>query len=206
MAAASAPFVHATPKVTARKRVYPMDIQYRAEEPTEITFRTMKTKLSTAVSGVAGGADLTPLDFLLGVMIDPHTTTRQRIKAARVAARYEHPYLRFTRRRALGRKVSDEFTVPLCRGHHREVHRYGDEAVWWLDAKIDPTSAARAVAANPPTTAGLQSIAARGRRVFDKTGKRGTARQDAGKVGGDMAWRMLHCPLRHDGRQILPGW
>ena len=23
----------------------------------------------------------------------------------------------------LGQKVSDEFTVPLCRGHHREVHR-----------------------------------------------------------------------------------
>ena len=30
-----------------------------------------------------------------------------------------------------GRKVSDEFTVPLCRGHHREVHRCGDEAAWW---------------------------------------------------------------------------
>ena len=37
-------------------------------------------------------------------------------------------HLRFTQRRALGRKVSDEFTVPLCRGHHREVHRSGDEA------------------------------------------------------------------------------
>ena len=24
--------------------------------------------------------------------------------------------------------MSDEFTVPLCRGHHREVHRCGDEA------------------------------------------------------------------------------
>jgi hypothetical protein len=30
-------------------------------------------------------------------------------------------HLRFTQPRALGRKVSDEFTVPLCRGHHREV-------------------------------------------------------------------------------------
>ena len=39
------------------------------------------------------------------------------------------PYhLRFVQHRALGRKVSDEFTVPLCRGHHREVHRSGDEA------------------------------------------------------------------------------
>ena len=37
-------------------------------------------------------------------------------------------HLRFAQHSALGRKVSDEFTVPLCRGHHREVHRCGDEA------------------------------------------------------------------------------
>jgi hypothetical protein len=37
-------------------------------------------------------------------------------------------HLRFVQNRALGRKFSDEFTVPLCRGHHREVHRHGDEA------------------------------------------------------------------------------
>jgi len=32
-------------------------------------------------------------------------------------------HLRFAQVRALGRKVSDEFTVPLCRLHHRELHR-----------------------------------------------------------------------------------
>jgi hypothetical protein len=42
--------------------------------------------------------------------------------------------------RALGRKVSDEFTVPLCRGHHRELHRHGDETAWWQKTGIDPTS------------------------------------------------------------------
>ncbi len=52
-------------------------------------------------------------------------------------------HLRFTQRRALGKKVSDEFTVPLCRGHHREVHRYGDEATWWKNARIDPIVTAR---------------------------------------------------------------
>jgi hypothetical protein len=52
-------------------------------------------------------------------------------------------HLRFAQSRALGRKVSDEFTVPLCRGHHREVHRYGDEAKWWGEAGIDPTIPAR---------------------------------------------------------------
>ena len=52
-------------------------------------------------------------------------------------------HLRFAQHRALGRKVSDEFTVPLCRGHHREVHRSGDEAAWWSKAGIDPLGAAR---------------------------------------------------------------
>ena len=54
-------------------------------------------------------------------------------------------HLRFTQTRALGRKVSDEFTVPLCRGHHREVHRTGDEAEWWNIAGIDPSATARAL-------------------------------------------------------------
>jgi hypothetical protein len=52
-------------------------------------------------------------------------------------------HLRFAQSPALGRKVSDEFTVPLCRAHHREVHRCGDEAAWWKKAGIDPTVAAR---------------------------------------------------------------
>ena len=54
-------------------------------------------------------------------------------------------HLRFAQSRALGRKVSDEFTVPLCRGHHHELHRYGDEAKWWSKAAIDPLAAARAL-------------------------------------------------------------
>jgi hypothetical protein len=54
-------------------------------------------------------------------------------------------HLRFAQSRALGRKVSDEFVVPLCRGHHRDVHRCGEEAAWWQKAGLDPTIAARAL-------------------------------------------------------------
>jgi hypothetical protein len=54
-------------------------------------------------------------------------------------------HLRFAQSRALGHKVSDEFTVPLCRGHHREVHRSGDELNWWQNTGIDPTVTARAL-------------------------------------------------------------
>jgi hypothetical protein len=52
-------------------------------------------------------------------------------------------HLRFSQPRALSRKASDEFTVPLCRGHHREVHRSGDEAKWWNAVGIDPMAPAR---------------------------------------------------------------
>ena len=62
-------------------------------------------------------------------------------------------HLRFAQHRALGRKVSDEFTVPLCRGHHREVHRCGDEAAWWKNAGVDPTITARALWLGDPSAA-----------------------------------------------------
>jgi len=47
-------------------------------------------------------------------------------------------HLTFTQSRALGRRVSDEFSVPVCRIHHRELHRSGDEAAWWQKINIDP--------------------------------------------------------------------
>src|SRR5262249_6720397 len=52
-------------------------------------------------------------------------------------------HIRFVQPRALGRKASDEFAVPLCRSHHRAVHRAGDEKVWWKQAGIDPIQVAR---------------------------------------------------------------
>jgi hypothetical protein len=52
-------------------------------------------------------------------------------------------HLRHLQPRALGRKTSDEFTVPLCRIHHRLVHRVGNEAAWWHDVGIDPIKVAR---------------------------------------------------------------
>jgi ERF superfamily len=50
----------------------------------------------------------------------------------------EAHHIRFAQPRALNRKVSDEYTVPVCRLHHRELHRYGDEASWWAAINIDP--------------------------------------------------------------------
>ena len=50
----------------------------------------------------------------------------------------EPHHIRFAQPRAISRKVSDEFTVPLCRVHHREIHRRGDEGGWWAEFGIDP--------------------------------------------------------------------
>jgi hypothetical protein len=66
-------------------------------------------------------------------------------------------HLRFVQPTALGRKVSDEFTVPLCRGHHREVHCCGNEAAWWTKVGVDPALSARTLwlkSHPPPNVAG----------------------------------------------------
>jgi hypothetical protein len=42
----------------------------------------------------------------------------------------------------MGRKVSDRFSVPICRLHHRELHSRGNERAWWQKQGIDPLDAA----------------------------------------------------------------
>lgn len=94
MAAAAAPFVHARPKAPAPKRYDPMNPASSVRDLEEFTIRKMETKLSTTEFGVDDDADLTPLDFLLRVMIDPDATAGQRMRAARIAARYKHSQAR----------------------------------------------------------------------------------------------------------------
>jgi DNA recombination protein Rad52 len=47
-------------------------------------------------------------------------------------------HVRFAQPRALSRKVSDEWVVPLCATHHREVHAQGNEELWWRERSLDP--------------------------------------------------------------------
>jgi hypothetical protein len=54
-------------------------------------------------------------------------------------------HLKFAQPIALGRKVSDEFTVPLCSLHHRDLHRHGDERNWWAARGIDALKVAKAL-------------------------------------------------------------
>jgi hypothetical protein len=52
-------------------------------------------------------------------------------------------HVRFAQPRAIGLKVSDEFTVPLCRGDHRQLHQAGNEVTWWERLRINPLETAR---------------------------------------------------------------
>jgi hypothetical protein len=52
-------------------------------------------------------------------------------------------HIKFAQPKALGRKVSDEFTVPLCRDHHLQLHQHGNERAWWANLKIAPIDLAK---------------------------------------------------------------
>jgi ERF superfamily len=52
-------------------------------------------------------------------------------------------HLKFVQPRSLGRRVSDEFTVPLCRDHHQRLHRHGNELAWWANLQVAPIEVAR---------------------------------------------------------------
>ena len=72
----------------------------------------------------------------------------------------EPHHIRFAQPRAMSRKVSDEFTVPLCRVHHREIHRRGDEAAWWTEFGIDPMPLPFAYGSRPAAAVPGQTEAA----------------------------------------------
>jgi hypothetical protein len=54
-------------------------------------------------------------------------------------------HLKFAQPRALGRKVSDEFTVPLCRDHHQDLHQNGNEMAWWANLQLAPLEIAKSL-------------------------------------------------------------
>jgi hypothetical protein len=72
-------------------------------------------------------------------------------------------YLRFTEE--LARKVSDEYTVPLCGDHLDELRTVGDEAMWWMRTGVEPVGVARMLwrVTHPEVTAAQLRDPAEGR-------------------------------------------
>ncbi len=66
-------------------------------------------------------------------------------------------HLRFAQPRALSRKVSDEWAVPLCATHHRALHGVGDERRWWKEQGTDPIGHAVRLWGKPDTAALIRS-------------------------------------------------
>jgi hypothetical protein len=52
-------------------------------------------------------------------------------------------HVHFAQPRAMARKVGDDFTVPLCRKHHRDLHDSGNEVAWWHDIGTEPLEITR---------------------------------------------------------------
>ena len=90
----------------------------------------------------------------------------------------EAHHIRFAQPRALARKSSDEFAVPLCRAHHRAVHRVGDEKAWWQQAGVDPIKVARKL---------WKLTRLGGPRVRPATPTKGTAAEPAPSAGGQLS-------------------
>jgi hypothetical protein len=106
-----------------------------SEPPDQLTTRRRSAVIDKTVLALPAPRRIRDRDHVKSVTNQPCLVCGRRPADAH--------HLRFAQSPALGRKVSDEFTVPLCRGHHREVHRCGDEVAWWNKAGIDPTEIAR---------------------------------------------------------------
>jgi hypothetical protein len=71
----------------------------------------------------------------------------------------------------MGRKVIDRFTVPLCRLHHRELHRRGNEHAWWRSQGIDPITIAATLWDRTHPVAPLANLAGDMDLAVDVNGK-----------------------------------
>jgi hypothetical protein len=90
MAAAAAPFVHVRPDPVRKEAPDPLDLHNQLGEPAD-TENLKFASLDAKPNGHEGGG-VSPLDFLLSTMADPAASPRQRLRAAKIAARYKHAY------------------------------------------------------------------------------------------------------------------
>jgi hypothetical protein len=125
--------------------------RHLSEQPQPHTIDDLQTDGKHKQSRASGGPKAEPIDKSILRFAEPRRyRNKEHLRfvarqACLVCGRKpsDAHHLRFAQPRALGRKVSDELVTPLCRIHHRDVHRAGNERAWWKQAGIDPVGVAR---------------------------------------------------------------
>jgi hypothetical protein len=125
LAAAAAPFLHTKPKAPSRVRTNPMDSRPLKNAPAcavQKPEQDLSTPHTTPERTADGEPDLSPLKFLIAVMNDSEATPKQRIRAARIAARYTRVHLQpdkvasvdeygFSISRTLAKTIADDWCL-----------------------------------------------------------------------------------------------
>jgi len=126
----------------------------------EIAYRERLNEIGQAATSVAdsisdgsvqSGRDSDPRQAVLAI---PKEAPRKRSKAHLLFVRAQPcvickrspcdaHHVKYAQPGTLGRKVSDEFTVPLCRSHHNDLHRHGNERSWWANLQTEPLEVAK---------------------------------------------------------------
>jgi hypothetical protein len=137
---------------TAAERILEICREHELDLTHDIPALTSATSQATDVAMMPGEPGAQPA---APRMVSPLTKPSRIRNKAHLAFVASHPclicqrtpcdahHLKFAQPKALGRKVSDEFTVPICRDHHHELHRHGNEAAWWANLQIAPLSIAK---------------------------------------------------------------
>jgi hypothetical protein len=132
----------------ARKRANGHDAHARANRSTSVLSADMAPAASPAEPLRLNG--VSRIDKSALSLAEPHRV-RDKEHLRYVAAQpcllcsttpSDAHHLRFAQPRAMGRKVGDQFTVPLCRAHHRQLHHSGNESAFWHEMGIDALEAA----------------------------------------------------------------
>ena len=107
--------------------------------------KELKENQKLELTKVNGSGSLTPESHYLGSQKIRRVRDREHLKYVaslpclicdRSPSQAHH--ILFAQPRAVGRKVSDEWVVPLCVAHHRSLHNDGNEESWWRTHGIDP--------------------------------------------------------------------
>jgi hypothetical protein len=126
----------------------------RQDEADTAAAAPVDVKLHLETAAFAAPTDETAKGREIVVMIDKPVRERDRHHLKFVASKpclicgrtpSDAHHVKFAQGTALGRKVSDKFTVPLCRLHHRDLHRRGNERAWWECQGIEPLAVASAL-------------------------------------------------------------